>query len=160
MTRDSAQANPTNADAFERMVRGGEVRGIELSIPVASMRSGKDGLDRNMQKALKADLHPLIRFRLARYEASAMADSVAIDGHGALTVAGVEQAIDLRAVAHRAAEGIVLEGSVPLRMSAFGVKPPTMMLGTLRTDDRVVIHYRLVLAVQMAAGRNQEGESR
>lgn len=160
LARDSALAEPANAEAFERMVRAGDVRGLALSIPVDAMHSGKDGLDKNMRKALKADANPTIRFRLARYRAETMADSMAIEAQGALTVAGVEQTIDLHAVARPAAEGLVLTGSVPLRMTQFGIKPPTMMLGTLRTDDQVVIHYRLVLAVQAAAATNQEGESR
>jgi len=42
-------------------------------------------------------------------------------------------------------EGIVLEGSKALLMSDFGIKPPTMFLGTLKTADRVVVEWRLVL---------------
>ena len=30
-------------------------------------------------------------------------------------------------------------------MSQFGIRPPSMMLGTLRVADRIVIRYRLLL---------------
>ena len=42
-------------------------------------------------------------------------------------------------------EGIVLEGSKALLMSSYGIKPPSMFLGTLKTNDQVVIDFRLVL---------------
>jgi hypothetical protein len=34
---------------------------------------------------------------------------------------------------------------MPLRMTQFGIKPPTMMMGALRTSDDVVIHFDLLL---------------
>ncbi len=45
----------------------------------------------------------------------------------------------------RSPQGVWLEGRHPLRMTAFDVKPPRMMMGALRTDDRVTVRYKLLL---------------
>ncbi len=55
------------------------------------------------------------------------------------------QPIEVDVRASETPEGIVLEGSRALLMSDFGIKPPTMFLGTLKTADRVVVEWRLVL---------------
>ena len=57
----------------------------------------------------------------------------------------VFQPIDMNVRASEAPEGIVLEGSKALLMSSYGIKPPSMFLGTLKTNDQVVIDFRLVL---------------
>jgi polyisoprenoid-binding protein YceI len=134
-------------EALEKMVRAGEVKGLEVSIPVAAMQSGKNGLDKNMRTALKADKFPNITFRLERYEVSQStgSDSVVIDAHGLLSVAGVEKPIDLRAGGKRDGNVLRIRGEKDLLMTQFGVKPPTMMMGAVKTSDQVVIRFDLRL---------------
>ena len=36
-----------------------------------------------------------------------------------------------------------VKGEVPLKMSDFGIDPPTAMMGTLKTGNEVVIKYNL-----------------
>ena len=43
------------------------------------------------------------------------------------------------------------DASVPLLMTQFGVKPPTMMMGSLRTADQVIVHFDLVMGGDAAA---------
>jgi polyisoprenoid-binding protein YceI len=107
-----------------------------------------------MQKALKTDHNPTIDFHLMRYQATpfpAGGDSLDVKATGKLSVAGVEREVELRAVARRSGNFISIEGTKPLLMTDFGVKPPTMMMGALRTEDGVVIHYRLLLEVSASA---------
>ena len=132
-----------NLDALEQMVRKGDVKGLEVSIPVAAMQSGKSGLDKNMRTALKADANPTITFRLERYEVANATDSLVIDAHGTLKVAGVEQVIDVRAGAVRNGDVLRIRGEKQLLMTQFGVKPPTMMMGTVKTSDQIVIRFDL-----------------
>ena len=144
MSAAEAQTVP-GLEGLERLVRAGQVKGVDVSIPVAEMRSGKDGLDKNMRKALKADRFPNIMFRLQRYEISpaSTADSVVIDAHGVLAVAGVEKPVDLAVGATRAGQALRLRGSKELKMTDFEIKPPTMMMGTLRTSNEIVIRFDL-----------------
>jgi polyisoprenoid-binding protein YceI len=69
-----------------------------------------------------------------------------IQANGTLTVAGVEREIQIAATAHREPDGVRFRGTAPLRMTQFGIKPPTTMMGALRTSDDVVIHFDLVIA--------------
>ena len=38
-------------------------------------------------------------------------------------------------------------------MTDFGVKPPTMMMGTIKTSDRIVVKFHLVLGLDEGAPR-------
>lgn len=138
----------TNGDAVERLIRAKGIRAMDVVVPVADLHSGKTGLDRNMQKALLASQHPEIRFHLASYELGedTPAGTMKIDAKGAVTVAGVQRDIRMAVTAVREGDAVRVRGSAPLLMSQFGIKPPTMMMGTLRTSDEVVIHFDLLLA--------------
>ena len=146
--RDSAARQPADLDDFEKLVRLSGIRGVDVHVPVRSLRSGKAGLDKNLWKALKADEHPAIRFHLASYTIvpnPAAGDTLVIRATGLLEVAGNERPDTLDARAYPNGNGLWLVGSEALRMSDFGIRPPTMMLGTLRVADPIIVRYRLLL---------------
>jgi hypothetical protein len=41
------------------------------------------------------------------------------------------------------------EGELPLLMTDFGVKPPTALLGTLRTDNKITVKFSLLVGPQV-----------
>ena len=148
LARDPAAAQPADATALEALIRSSGVRRVDVRVPVLSLRSKKNALDKNLWRSLRAEQHPEIRCRLSRYtlmSGTAGGDTLAIHAVGTLEVAGHSRPIELDARAWRSAEGIWVTGSKPLLMSDYGIKPPTMMLGTLRVGDRVTVHYRLLL---------------
>jgi polyisoprenoid-binding protein YceI len=141
-------ARPANAEALFALVRASSVLGVQVKVPVVSLHSEKEGLDKNLRKAMKVERFPNVHFRLGSYTcgaAPANGDSVAIHAQGTLTIVGQERPAVLEATARRSRDGVWLDGSYSLRMSEFGITPPTMMLGTIRTGDRVTIHYHLLL---------------
>ena len=138
---------------------------VHVEIPVTSLVSGKRGMDEKMQEALKATTHPLITYRLqsakivTRQAAQAESEdgSLMIDTTGVLTVAGVEQTMDIpmrirRLPDHR----LEISGDTSLRMTEFGIDPPKAMLGTIRTGDAVRVRWTWVLA----RGRTDTGDVR
>ena len=142
------EALPAGTEALDSFVRATKVGGLTLTIPVASMKSGKDGLDKNMRKALKEKEFPNIVFKMSGYEflnGSQSADTMSIRAKGSITVTGVTRPENVQATLVRDGKGLWLEGSKDLRMTDFEVRPPTMMMGTLRTKDEITIHYRLLL---------------
>jgi hypothetical protein len=149
MARDSAEADPAGTDQLIGLVQASKIRAVDVEVPVKSLHSPKGaGLDKNLWKALQADTHPTIRFRLDHYTLTPHAtagDTIPIRADGFLTVAGQERPVSMDAVAYHTPGGLGLAGHQALRMSEFGIRPPTMMLGTLRVDDRVTVHYRLLL---------------
>src|SRR5262249_37064882 len=125
----------------------------ELAVPVAALRSGKPALDRNLLRALRAAEHPEIRFRLTHASVAATTgDTATASADGALRVAGQERAIRVEGRLVRSRAGVWLDGRHELRMSEYEVKPPTMMMGTLKVHDPVVVHFRLLLVPGARAG--------
>ena len=112
---------------------------LTVKVPVAGLKSGHAGLDKNLQKALKAEEFPEIVFSLASYKAQ--------EATGTLSIAGVAKP----AVVKVAVNGTVVTGEHELKMSDFGVKPPKMMMGAVKTDDKVVVKFRIDLKQKQSA---------
>jgi len=148
LERDRGASEPARAADLMQLIRSAGVHAVNVKVPVVSLRSHASGLDKNLRKAMKADQFPDVRFRLDHYRLDPNAeaqDTVAIDADGSLTIAGQERPVQLKARAYPAETGVWLEGSEVVRMSEYGIKPPTMMLGTLRVGDPVTVRYRLLL---------------
>jgi polyisoprenoid-binding protein YceI len=118
---------------------------FEVDIPVNGLKSGESGLDKNMYKALKSNSTPQIQFVLTHYETSpAAADgSLPFKATGSLSIAGTQKEVVLTGTAHPVPEMLVMEGQYTLLMSDYGIKPPTLLLGTIKVADPVVIHFHL-----------------
>lgn len=142
------EANLGGRGDWADVLRPDTVKSFEVRIPVRSLRSDKEGLDKNMYKALKADEHPDITFRVRRYEIGSPSDGrLPITIAGVLSVAGVEREAELALDTRATDQGLAVSGEKELLMTDFGIKPPKFMLGTLKTDDKVVIRFSLVLAL-------------
>jgi hypothetical protein len=145
LTVDVADQLPAGPSPLARLAAPGAVKSVVLTIPVEAMKSEKDGLDKNMYKALKAAANPNIVFRLTSPAVATTSEGATFHLAGELELAGQSQTVEVEVRASQTPGGIVLEGSKALLMSDFGIKPPTMFLGTLKTADRVVVEWRLVL---------------
>lgn len=127
-------------------VAAGALKSLRISIPVTALKSGENGLDKNMQKALKADAAPVIRFTLVDYKAEEGKDgSLLIKARGKLAIAGVEKDAAVEATCRFGPDGVDVTGAKDVLMSDFGIKPPVMMLGTIKTADKVVVRFNLKL---------------
>jgi polyisoprenoid-binding protein YceI len=122
---------------------GSKVEAVTLTIPVTSLKSGKGGLDKNTYKALNAEKHPNITFRLTSYTAEPKSGTFAAKVGGLLTVNGVEKPVTLDATISGEPSALQAVGSTRFRMTDFGVKPVTALMGTIRTGDEVTIRFDL-----------------
>jgi polyisoprenoid-binding protein YceI len=138
---------PGEGDAIEAALLPDGLQAFEFAIPTTSLTSPKDGVDKNMHKALKAEQNAEITFKLTRLEARA---AVAGGYHatGLLRVAGVEREVAFDLTAQRKDGTLIVRGELPLLMTDFGVTPPKAMLGMLKTDPKITIQFDGVLAVQ------------
>ena len=105
-------------------------------------------MNKKAYKALQADAHPEIRFELT--DAGVVPGTGAafrIDVTGQLTLAGKTRTVETVAEGLRTSDGALrLTGSLPVKMTDYGVDPPTAMLGALKTGDDVTVHFDLVAA--------------
>jgi polyisoprenoid-binding protein YceI len=124
---------------------------VQVKVPVRNLKCGNGKMDGNLYKALKADETPEISYILGTFEVvpSAATDSFTVKAVGALTIAGTEKTVNMDVTASRQADGSIrAEGTVPLLMTDFGVKPPTALLGTLRTDNKITVKFSLLVGPQ------------
>jgi hypothetical protein len=125
----------------------GAVEAFEIAIPAATLSSEKDGLDKNMHKALKVNEHKDITFRLVRLEPTA--DTGTFRATGVLQIAGVERTATFSITAEQKGAALAVRGEVPLLMTDFGITPPKAMLGMLKTDPKVIVTFETVLSVPL-----------
>ena len=140
----------TAADV-KALFQPGALQGFELQIPLNTFTSDKDGLTKQMFKAMKADKHPVIAFKLGGYTVEPSPTGMTIKPSGTLTVAGVEKPIDMVLDVKEQNGALHVRGSRDLLMTDFGIKPPTMFMGMLKTDDKVTIKFELQLALAAKA---------
>ena len=126
-------------DVLEKALEPNAIHAFEVVIPTASLTSPKDGIDKNMHKALKAADHPDIRFRLRALDAAAGTAT------GQLTIAGVEKDVTLSVHVTRQGAALAVSGTTSLMMTDYGVTPPKAMLGMLKTNPKVTITFELLL---------------
>jgi len=146
----AALSGALDAEAIEKLIRAKGITSMDMVIPVTALHSGKDGLDKNMYKALLAAKNPNIRFHMVGYEVvdGATPAEMIVKAHGTLTVAGAERELTMSVNARRDADGIRLTSTVPLLMTTFGIKPPTMMMGAIKTSDEVTITFNLLVGAR------------
>jgi len=128
------------------LVAPGAVQAFEIAIPAATLTSEKDGLDKNMHKALKADQFTDITFCLTRLEPGAAPG--AFRGIGKLTIAGVEREVALDLTVQKAGTTLAVKGTLALVMTDYGITPPKAMLGMLKTDPKVTITFETTFNVE------------
>jgi hypothetical protein len=127
----AAVLNPGSLQTFEILVRAG------------TLTSPREGLDKNMWKALKTGQYPFIVFKLTRLDGK----PGALRAVGVLAIAGVEKEVAFDLKVSSSASTVTVIGEVPLLMTDFGITPPKAMLGMLKTDPKITVKFETVLAV-------------
>jgi polyisoprenoid-binding protein YceI len=132
----TAQAVGTELSAL------GNVGGATVTVGVAGLDCRNNTMNEHMRKALKADENPTIRFR---------ATSVRVTPEGAatmageLTLAGSTQPVTLEGTVSSEDGQLRVRGTEPIVMTAYGVKPPSLMMGTMRVNPNVTVGFDVVL---------------
>lgn len=124
-----------------------QIQSLIVKIQVRSIKSGKGLMDTKTYDAFNATQNPTITFQLSE------ATPLRITGKdieatltGNLTMAGVTKRISFKTTGKAIGEGVYkFIGSVPLKMTDFKMKPPTAMLGTMKTGDAITIKFDITV---------------
>jgi polyisoprenoid-binding protein YceI len=123
-----------------------EISAIDLSIPVNSLKSTEgSGMDNVMYDALKSKQNGDITYHLTKATLKSPptgADpNYHFDAAGQLTVAGSARPVELD-IAVQPGDGgrLTVTTQTTLKMSDFGIKPPTAMLGMIKSGDAVTVN--------------------
>ena len=136
-------AGTPEGDVLDYVLQPGALKGLDVVIPAASLSSPRDGLDKNMHKALKVEEHAEITYRLR----ALVAEGGSYKAVGLLTVAGVERETTLQLHVQRKGASLAITGTTDLLMTDYGIQPPKAMLGMLKTDPKVQIRIELELGI-------------
>jgi len=132
---------------WDEIVKPGAIESFEVAIAAATLSSPREGLDKNMYKALKVKEFPDITFRLIRFEGGA--EPGALRAKGVLKIAGVEREVMLDLNATRNDLKFTVNGTLSLLMTDYGITPPKAMLGMLKTDPKVTVTFETVLTIPL-----------
>lgn len=130
---------------------------VETIVPVRSLKSGKKSMDAVMHDALKQQQHPRIEYKMLELTptagAAAGGSSSKFDARGALTVAGVTRTNTMPVTIERIdASKLKVSGSTALKMTEFGIKPPSPDipgLGSLiKTGDDIKLTFEWITEVK------------
>lgn len=157
-TRIDASVDVDSAAVAQDESPASMLRRVEVRVPVRALRCARDAMNRDLYRALKADENPELGYILATFRAlPEEGDTAVVHAAGTLRVAGRENRVDLDVTARRLPDGSLLAtGAVPIRMTDFGVEPPTAFFGWIRARDEVTVRFALhVRAGELAvvAGR-------
>ena len=146
-TTFATEIDATTAGAAAAVL-GGEkaVREVTVRVPAAKLDCKNGTMNGHMLKALKATDNPSIEFRLTSYTVGKTADGAKGELTGTLTLGGTTKTITFGGTASDAGDGqLRVVGTHEIRMSEYGLKAPSLMMGTMKVNDLVKVSFDLVL---------------
>jgi polyisoprenoid-binding protein YceI len=121
------------------------VQSATLTIAAPKMDCGNGTMNSHMQKALKSAEFPTITFVLGAYEPTKSVDGIAGTIEGRLTLGGVTKPITVSASAKRDGEALRVTGAHDVDMREYGIKPPSLMMGTMKVGRVAKVHFDLLI---------------
>ena len=146
----SIQPEPASPGGFSGQPPASEAMDgvMTLRFPVHDIDCGDALMNDHLRHALKADRHPTISFALTsdQIERAVQAGSTPVAVDGTLTIAGRTEPVRTEVTVTPApGNALRVKGEQSLRMSAFGVKPPSLLLGALKVRDLVRVAFDIVV---------------
>ncbi len=141
--------------ALADAIKASAVKSMTVDIPVAGLKSGESGLDKNLRKTMTDDKFPSVLYKLTKYElGKSDAGVIAAKTTGELTIAGQTKTVSMDVEFRPGPDGVAVKGEYSLKMSEYGIKPPTLMLGAIKVRDPVTIKFDLLLKAEAAAKKS------
>jgi polyisoprenoid-binding protein YceI len=122
---------------------------IRVDIDVFGFECGRNRMNRDLRDALKAGDHPKITFIFGNVIDVADSDdgerAMKLEINGTLTVAGITREVHVDLVGYLLDDGrLRAVGSKKILMTDFDVEPPTAMMGLVKAEDELTVHFDLI----------------
>ena len=131
------------ATFWDDVQKAGGLEAFDITIPAESLKSSKDGLDKNMYKALKTKEHENITFSLK----SLAGAPGALTATGTLTIAGVAREVALPLKTVRNGDKLAVSGTVDVMMTDHGIAPPKAMMGMVKAHPKITVTFEVLLTL-------------
>jgi len=111
----------------------------------SELKSHSSIMDKKAHDALKADRYPGISFKMTSVQnIESVGEKFTVNITGVISVAGKSKSIVVRVTGiYKNSNSISATGSINMRMTDFGVIPPTAIMGTLKTGDEITVKFDL-----------------
>lgn len=129
------------------------IASVKVNIAVKSLKCGNGKMDENMYNTLKADENQLIKYTLSGYDIlDGSATTFAAKTTGTLTILGKDKVVEMKIDAARLNEAkATAHGEQTLLMTDFGIKPPTLMFGTMKVGNEIKVKFNLKVGPELIA---------
>ena len=124
---------------------------LSLKIEVAAIESEHGSImDNKTYDALKAKNYPYISFKMTSLKSMTKSGTgYLVKVMGDLTIAGKTRNVELTAMAYIKENGkILFDGSRSLKMTEYGIDPPTAMMGAMQVGDDVTVKFKVYFGMK------------
>ncbi len=123
---------------FSGDVKGNKIEDVKFVLKATSLKSKDSSLDKNAYKALNTDKYPDIVFTTSSLPTSGNATV-----QGNMTISNVTKNISIPVNVTKSGNSYNIKGSTKLKMTTFGIKPPSVMMGTIKSGDEININFNI-----------------
>ena len=120
----------------------------ELFVDVAGFRSGIGKRDANVRELLESDKYPRIKFTLFNIEPNSNLNPESLSGvyfvTGNLEIRGRTKEVSFPVVISPKGKKLAIDGSFFMRLTDFGVTPPTVLIFVGQASDEVALSVHLI----------------
>lgn len=122
------------------------VHAFSFQLAVKSLKSEHATMDSRMCKSVNESKYPTIIYKLTSATVTPGAKGkFLIVSKGELTMAGVTQRISLDVTAMpNFNNSITISGAKKIKLTDYGIKPPSYMLGTMKVYNDLTIEFNLI----------------
>lgn len=124
---------------------GDKAIALTVEIPVRSIKSGENAMDKRTYGAFNDAQNPIISFKMTEVN-SILKDGldILVNVTGDLSMGGSSNKVTLEAKGKMEEPGVyTFQGSIPIVMSDWKMKPPTAILGVMKVGDKVTVNYNV-----------------
>jgi hypothetical protein len=122
---------------------------VEAFMPVRQFKSYLTAMDNTMQETMNEPKYKRIEFKLIELKPKSAAGATGplqFDATGAITVSGVTKTNTFPVTIEKKDGKITVKGATLLKMTDFGLKPPSPALLPIKTGDDVKISFEWTVA--------------
>lgn len=122
------------------------IQKLNLKVTVKSLKSDKGSImDNKTYDALKGDAHPYITFKLVSVKSMVKSGTgYTLKVNGDLTIAGVTKNVEINGNVYVKENGkLYIETAKAIKMTDYGIDPPTAMMGAMTVGNDITIRFKL-----------------
>ena len=121
------------------------IKNLDFAVEVEQLKSGKNGMDNNTFKALNSKTYKSINYKLVSVtKITETSDgNFTVETQGDLIISGVSKRINQTFTVKIIGKKAIFSGKTKIDMTVYGVKPPTALMGTIKTGKDVTVDFKV-----------------